>query len=163
MPTITRKRFLALSAALTAILATAGACAGDGGGGTDGGDDDDGGVPGDDDDDGGVPTETPNPTPSSNPTNTANPSPTPFGDCAAFGTTVTITNPHGHTLDVPASDVTAGTQQIYDITGSNMTHGHTVTITESMFEQLQGGFEVMVTSSSGGGHTHPVRVRCAAS
>jgi hypothetical protein len=156
MKKVTRKEFLAAGAATLASVALGAGCAGD-----DGGD-------GTDPDITPTPSNTVTPTPTSTPTGTptptptATPSPTPFGDCMANGTTVTIQNPHSHTMTVSAADVTAGVEKPYDITGGNLTHGHIVTVTAAHFAQLQMNFQVVIQSSSGGGHTHNVTVRCVA-
>lgn len=154
MKAITRKKFLAGGVAVLAGLAIGAGCSGGG--------DEDPAPGGDDDDDGQTGTPTPTPTATGTttptPTPTPSPSPTPFGNCMTNGTSVTITNPHGHTMMVPAADVTAGAQKVYDITGGAL-HGHTVTLTAAHFAQLQMNFEVSVTSSANG-HTHSVTVRC---
>jgi hypothetical protein len=67
---------------------------------------------------------------------------------------------HMHVLDVTVADVEAGTEKIYDITGSNGTHGHSVTVTAAEFTTLAGGGTVMKPSSPGGGHTHMVTITC---
>jgi len=69
---------------------------------------------------------------------------------------------HGHTLNIPAADVAAGTPQTYDITGS-ADHGHTVTVSAALFTQLQRGDTVMVgstASATGDGHNHDIALRC---
>ncbi len=83
-------------------------------------------------------------------------------NCAVNGTTVTIGSNHGHVLMVSASDVAAGADKTYDITGSS-DHAHMVTITAAQFATLQSNANgsLMVTSTSGGGHTHSVTVLCA--
>lgn len=155
MKKVTRKEFLVAGAATLTSVALGAGCAGDDGGGSDG-------------EITPTPSNTVTPTPTSTPTGTptptptAAPSPTPFGDCMANGTTVTIQNPHSHTMVVPAADVIAGTQKDYDITGGNVTHGHVVTLTAAHFTQLQMNFQVVVQSGAGGGHTHTVTVRCVA-
>ena len=82
------------------------------------------------------------------------------GDCAASGTQVSIGTNHGHTLEVSAADVTAGTEQTYQIQGTSP-HPHTVTVTAAHFAMLQGGQSVTVVSSSDANHTHSVTISCA--
>ncbi len=67
---------------------------------------------------------------------------------------------HGHTMVVSRADVEAGEGKSYDITGSS-SHAHGVMLSASHFATLAGGGTVMVTSTSGGGHTHAVTVTCA--
>lgn len=74
--------------------------------------------------------------------------------------TTTIGSNHGHTLVVPIADVNAGEEQTYDIEGSSG-HVHLVTLTAAHFAQLAEGTPVTVTSTSGGGHSHSVTVRCS--
>ena len=82
--------------------------------------------------------------------------------CSGNGTSVTIGTNHGHTLVVSKADVTAGKEKTYDITGTSA-HAHSVTITAAQFAQLQGNpaASVMVTSTTGGAHTHQVTIVCA--
>lgn len=84
----------------------------------------------------------------------------PAGNCNANGTTVTISANHGHALVVSKADITAAADKTYDITGAGG-HAHNVTITAANFASLAGNTSIMVTSSSGSGHTHPVTVTCA--
>jgi hypothetical protein len=75
---------------------------------------------------------------------------------------VNFSSNHGHTLNIPAADVAAGTTQTYDITGS-ADHGHTVTVSGVLFSQLQAGDTVMVgstASDTGDGHNHDIALRC---
>jgi hypothetical protein len=83
-------------------------------------------------------------------------------NCAMNGTTVTIDTNHGHVLMVTASDVAAGVQKSYDITGT-AAHSHMVTVTAANFATLQSNANgsVQVTSTSGGMHTHTVTILCA--
>lgn len=69
---------------------------------------------------------------------------------------------HGHALNVPAADVTAGVAKTYSIKGTSG-HDHTVTITAAQFAQLGAGRAVTVPSSNGAGHTHSVTVTCTVS
>lgn len=127
-----RKRFLTGACATTFAVALAG-CGGSG-------------------DDGASASPTPTPSPS--------PSPTPSGNCTANGTTVQIGANHGHSLSVPAGDVSAGVEKTYDIQGTS-DHPHAVTVTAAHFTELQANMSVVIASTSGGGHTHQVTVSCA--
>jgi hypothetical protein len=83
-------------------------------------------------------------------------------NCATNGTTVQIGNNHGHALVVTASEINAGVDKTYDIMGTS-DHPHSVTVTAANFATLQSNANgsVMVTSTSGGGHTHSVLIFCA--
>lgn len=83
-------------------------------------------------------------------------------NCAMNGTSATIGSNHGHTITVSASDVAAGADKTYDITGTSA-HAHSVTVTAANFATLQSNANgsIMVTSTSGGGHTHSVTILCA--
>ena len=83
-------------------------------------------------------------------------------NCTTNGTTATIGTNHGHTLTVSAADVMAGVDKTYDITGS-ADHAHMVTVTAANFTSLKNNpsGSVMLTSTSGGAHTHSVTILCA--
>lgn len=81
-------------------------------------------------------------------------------DCGANGADSTITENHGHTLEVPAADVNAGVEKTYNIRGTG-DHDHMVTITAAQFTQLQGNNNVTVVSTLDDDHTHDVTVMCA--
>ena len=66
---------------------------------------------------------------------------------------------HGHTITVSLADVNAGVDKTYDITGTSP-HAHMVTVTAADFTAIKAGTTRMVTSTSGGGHTHAVTVMC---
>ncbi|MCB9603259.1 MAG: hypothetical protein H6720_23330 [Sandaracinus sp.] len=66
----------------------------------------------------------------------------------------------GHVIMVSAADVSAGTERTYDIQGTSR-HTHMVTVTAADFAALGRGETVMVTSTSGAGHTHVVTLMCA--
>ncbi len=66
---------------------------------------------------------------------------------------------HGHTLVVPAADVTAAADRTYSIRGASA-HDHMVTITAADFATLAGGGTLSLESTSSG-HTHTVSVTCA--
>ncbi len=75
--------------------------------------------------------------------------------------TIVIQGNHvpAHTLTVSIADVNAGVDKTYDITGGS-THGHMLTVTAADFTAIKAGTTRMVTSTSGGGHTHAVTVMC---
>jgi hypothetical protein len=79
------------------------------------------------------------------------------GGCAS--PTPSIGTNHGHSFTVSAADVTAGTERTYDIMGTSL-HTHSVTLTPANFATLATGASVMVTTSTGGAHTHMVTVSC---
>ena len=83
-------------------------------------------------------------------------------NCATNGTSATIGSNHGHTLVVTASEVASGAEKTYDITGTSA-HAHSVTVTAANFATLQSNANgsIMLTSTSGGGHTHSVTILCA--
>jgi hypothetical protein len=101
-------------------------------------------------DNGGDPNPNPNP----------NPNPDPSGECLTSGTNSAISANHGHNLTVSVADVTAGNAKSYSIQGSS-DHDHMVTLTSSDFSSLQDNTSIVVSSTSGGGHTHSVTVSCA--
>jgi hypothetical protein len=80
-------------------------------------------------------------------------------DCAANGTTVTIGGNHGHALVVAKGEVAATVDKTYDIKGT-ADHTHSVTVTAALFTTLKANTGVMVTSTSGGGHTHDISIGC---
>lgn len=82
------------------------------------------------------------------------------GMAAGLECTEMISANHGHELVVSEADVLAAADKTYDITGTSM-HSHSVTITAAQFGMLAQGTSVMVTSTSGGNHTHTVTVTCA--
>jgi hypothetical protein len=82
--------------------------------------------------------------------------------CATNGTSINIDGNHGHVLTVSSADVAGGVDKTYDITGTSM-HSHMVTVTAANFATLQSNANgtVMVTSTTGGAHTHTITVQCA--
>jgi hypothetical protein len=68
---------------------------------------------------------------------------------------------HGHVVTIPAADVNAGAEMTYSIQGTSM-HDHMITLSAADMTSLQGGGTVMVTSTTGSGHTHEVTVMCGA-
>ncbi len=76
------------------------------------------------------------------------------GACAGMGVLVAaISNPHGHTLSIPESDVAAGVNRTYTTTGS-ATHSHQVTLTAADFAALRNGDVVKVFTCDGGDHQY---------
>jgi hypothetical protein len=71
-----------------------------------------------------------------------------------------ISGNHGHVLMVTKEDVAAAVEKAYDIRGSSP-HGHTVTVSHEMFQQLTDNHAVMVTSSVNDGHSHDIMIACA--
>jgi hypothetical protein len=81
------------------------------------------------------------------------------GDCAANGTTATISGNHGHTLTVSKTDIMMATAQTYNITGT-ADHTHMVTISAGAFGMLATNQSVMTVSTTGSNHTHNITVAC---
>ena len=81
-------------------------------------------------------------------------------NCLAAGGVGAISANHGHSLAVPAADISAGADKTYQIQGSSG-HPHTVTITAAQFAMLAQNTSITVTSSNDAGHTHQVTVNCA--
>ena len=83
-------------------------------------------------------------------------------NCGTNGTMVDIGSNHGHVLVVTSSEINAGVDKTYTITGT-ADHAHSVTITAANFATLQSNANgsLNLTSTSGGGHTHSVLVFCA--
>ena len=84
--------------------------------------------------------------------------------CATHMPAITIGTNHAapmeHILMLPAADITAGATKMYSIKG-NSTHDHMITITAAQFTTLKSGMTYMMTSTTGGGHTHAVTIVCA--
>lgn len=74
--------------------------------------------------------------------------------------TETISANHGHVLEVSQADIDAAQEKTYDIQGGSP-HSHLITLTAADFATLAGGGQVVVTSTTGGAHTHDVTVVCA--
>ena len=72
---------------------------------------------------------------------------------AAIGTN------HGHTIIISLTDVTAGVEKTYDITGTGG-HAHSVTVSAAQFTQIKNGTTLMVNSTSGAAHVHAVTFMC---
>jgi hypothetical protein len=83
--------------------------------------------------------------------------------CSNGGKDTAISSNHGHSLKVPAADISAGQGGTYNIQGV-ADHNHTVTLSGDQLKTLASGGTVTVTSSlniPGGDHTHNVTVGCA--
>jgi hypothetical protein len=85
---------------------------------------------------------------------------TPSPDCLVNGTLSSIGSNHGHSLVVSKEDVDAGVDKEYSIQGSS-DHSHAITVLAANFSTLKTSSKVVVTSTSGGGHTHSVTISCA--
>lgn len=92
--------------------------------------------------------------------NNQNQPPSGNANCLENGTASSISSNHGHNLTVSKADVQAGAAKTYSIQGSSG-HNHNVTISADDFASLQNNESISVQSTSGGGHTHSVTVRCA--
>lgn len=66
-----------------------------------------------------------------------------------------------HSIDVPVSDVEAGVEVSYDITGES-DHPHTVVVTADDFARIAAGERVTITSSVDDMHDHDVTLFCSA-
>jgi len=73
-----------------------------------------------------------------------------------------ISNNHGHSLTIPASDTDSTTDMTYDIAGV-AGHSHLITLTPAQLQMIKVMTAVTVTSTVGGTppHTHDVTVNCA--
>jgi hypothetical protein len=85
--------------------------------------------------------------------------------CANGAKDTAISANHGHSLSIPAADISAGQGGTYHIHGL-ADHDHTVTLTGAELKTLASGGTVTVTSSSPdpitvGDHTHNVSIGCA--
>jgi len=81
------------------------------------------------------------------------------GDACASVSSEIASN-HGHTLEVPLADVTAGDARSYDIQGTSG-HTHTVDVSADDFATLLADGSVMIDSSLDSAHTHTVTIVCA--
>ncbi len=86
--------------------------------------------------------------------------------CNSIGYEMTNRHPMGldHTIEVPLSDVMAGVDVTYDITGDSR-HPHTVLVTAAHFAMIAAGTRVTITSSEDMGvdlHSHDVTLFCQA-
>ncbi len=76
--------------------------------------------------------------------------------------TITIGGKDDHELIIPARDVTAGTEHVYDIQGA-APHSHSLTLEASHFERLRKGEKLTLSSTPGDAHTHLVYLQLARS
>jgi hypothetical protein len=80
----------------------------------------------------------------------------PGGDgssgCAA-AIVANISMNHGHALSIPAADVTAGVDKIYNARGTSA-HDHFVQVTAADFMMLRSGATVIKKSCNGGDHEY---------
>lgn len=79
--------------------------------------------------------------------------------CLDNGTSISITDNHGHSLTVTKEEVEAGVEKTYAIKGG-ASHDHEVIITSSNFSSLKTNQSIEV-NSMGGSHTHTITVSCA--
>jgi hypothetical protein len=66
---------------------------------------------------------------------------------------------HGHEIVVPLDDVLDRQEKTYDIMGDSM-HPHQVTVTSAMFQMIEAGQTVTITSSTNAAHSHQVTITC---
>ena len=97
------------------------------------------------------------------------PSEVVLSTCATVGPVIEILDNHlptggDHYFTIPAADVVAAAEKVYDIRGDNVGHTHTVRVTADDFLSLQIGDPVSIVSSNNGpvgfGHEHVVRLSC---
>lgn len=87
--------------------------------------------------------------------------PTTDGSGGTFACRASITQNHGHTINVPVGDLTSSTAKSYAIQGTSM-HNHTVVLEPQDFADLKAGLSVKKTSDTGGQtHDHDVAILCA--
>lgn len=87
----------------------------------------------------------------------------PSGDCAANGSSSTISQNTGHSLIVSKADIAAGVDKTYDIRGTDTSHTHSVTLTAADMQALQKNMQVDETStaaSAGPAHSHAIKIVC---
>lgn len=89
----------------------------------------------------------------------------PSGNCAANGSTASISSNTGHSLIVTKADIAAGLEKTYDIQGTDLTHTHSVTLTAADMVALQKNLQADETSSTnaapgGSAHNHAIKVVC---
>ena len=93
----------------------------------------------------------------------SSPNPPPIGgnpDCLANGTNSSIGGNHGHSLTISSTDVNAGDEKTYNITGSSG-HSHSVTVSATNFNTLKNNQQISVNSTTGDSTTHSVTISCA--
>ena len=67
--------------------------------------------------------------------------------------------PHAEGLEFPASDVIAGVEKTYDITGASR-HPHSLVVRAEDFARLANGEAVTIRSSHDARHSHDVILQC---
>ncbi len=80
-------------------------------------------------------------------------------DCKNNGTSASVSNNHGHTVNVPKADVVAGTAKTYTLTTGNA-HTHTVMVGAADFAKLQNNMSVSIGTSTDDAHSHSVIITC---
>ena len=80
--------------------------------------------------------------------------------CTEHGTTVDISQNHGHVLMVTIDEVLAGVEKTYDIMGTSL-HTHAVTITADQFAMLLANQSITAVTTVTSSHTHTIVVMCA--
>ncbi len=66
---------------------------------------------------------------------------------------------HGHAIPIAVSDVVAGAEKTYDLSGSSG-HKHLVTVSASDFAAVRRGELVRFASTKEGGHIHRLSLEC---
>jgi hypothetical protein len=66
---------------------------------------------------------------------------------------------HGHVFPIGVTDVLAGVEKTYDISGSSG-HRHLVTVTANDFSSVRRGESVRLASTKEGGHIHRLMLEC---
>jgi hypothetical protein len=66
---------------------------------------------------------------------------------------------HGHVFTIGVTDVVAGTEKTYDLSGSSG-HRHLVTVTANDFAAVRRGERVRLASTKEGGHIHRCMLEC---
>jgi len=78
------------------------------------------------------------------------------------GLSYTISQNHGHEVDISIRDLVNMIQKSYNIQGHS-DHAHEITLRRADFMQLASEGMVRVESTDSHGHTHMVTIRCEAS
>ncbi|MDZ4695425.1 MAG: hypothetical protein SGI86_09755 [Deltaproteobacteria bacterium] len=78
---------------------------------------------------------------------------TSAGNMCSAKIVATISNNHGHALEIPMADITAGVTKCYNAKGTSQ-HDHYLTVTAANFTTLKGGGVVKVFSCNGGDHEY---------
>lgn len=75
------------------------------------------------------------------------------------GVVATLSDNHGHRIEIPADAVKRGIGGTYPVTGGD--HKHAVYVKDEAFAKLQKGETVTTRTSSVEGHVHEVTLSCA--